>query len=528
MLWLTSLNDGLNVLDVRTGAILKVYDKPCFGITEGEERTYLFTIDNMDDRMCPEPKGKIISFIYDSIAKSLQNLVIEVEGIDNGTHQLLIHDKILYIQETYRQTIKTYKVDMEGHIISTSCACFYPFGKDVFNYHYISKSMTYEIEQHKQYRHMNALLMHKNGMYVLSPFLGRQSACERQHPCISLLTKDMHVSGCDILLPTVSVPHDLVAIGNEIMYVNSDFEIIHLGMNNWEVTKTIPFEPDGERKKWMRGLCFYDNKYIVGCGKTIQVISLQGKHESKFHIDGFTCVIQCVKPRNLYPWEPFRKATHLSPHIIVPFSLSTYRNLDLLHAFRNDVLDFETFLIDLNKTTNIGIKSAGTGIKHFCMTTAHHTYNLFTWKGNAFIEELRKQILHESKAVWKYMQEKNMSNEPFPSKVFGKCWANVLHNTDDQLKRHVHKVHEHSFLTGHFTIQHNESKTIYEYPFYDHITQEFPNEVGRMVIFPSYVYHWTTPHNNDLNLPRITLGFDLLLEQGMRCDQYADMYVDIS
>jgi len=541
MYWLTSLNDGLHILDLASNKTYKVLDSPCFGICEGTKRTFLFTIENANLRMCSIPQGKLLSFIYDKNT-GLKDIVIEASGLDNGTHQICVRDNVIYIQETYCQTIKTFNLDENEHVIESSCKKFFPFGENVLNYHYLDEGSyiksdeekSYECQRHHLYRHMNAMLVREKCIYVLSPYLGRQKVCERKHPCIATLSVDMNDYINETLLPTTAIPHDLIEHNDEVVYVNSDLEIIHFNMNKNEPVKRVTFERDGARTKWMRGLCIHDNKYIVGCGKTIQILSMAGEVKLKMCVDVFTCVIQCVKERNnkkkatsthnLTIWSPIQKITRFSPHVRVPFSMSRL-DLCLLDNFQKDILDFDEFVMELNKTANIEAKSAGTGINYFCLTTAHHTYNLFSWNGNKFIEELKRQVLQEAKSLWDAMKSKDDSDH-FPAKLYGKCWANILRSKGETLKRHVHKVHDHCFLTGHVTIQSSQTKTFYEYPFFDHMTYNVPNEIGKMIIFPSYLYHWTTPQIDER--PRITLGFDLLLEEGLKKDKYGEMYVEIT
>jgi hypothetical protein len=110
---------------------------------------------------------------------------------------------------------------------------------------------------------------------------------------------DMTIHECDVLLPTNSIPHDLIAFGKDIVYVNSDLEIVHFNLISKQQTKRVLFDRDGSRKKWMRGLCIHNQQYIVGCGKTIQVLSMNGECKTKFQVCGFPCVIICVRMRFL-------------------------------------------------------------------------------------------------------------------------------------------------------------------------------------------------------------------------------------
>lgn len=78
------------------------------------------------------------------------------------------------------------------------------------------------------------------------------------------------------------------------------------------------------------------------------------------------------------------------------------------------------------------------------------------------------------------------------------------------LDRHVHALHENSFLSGNLCLTQNNTTTDYDIPYVG--LTKIQNSKGRLLLFPSCI-----PHSSDtLKEPdRYTLAFDMITEQGM-------------
>lgn len=78
------------------------------------------------------------------------------------------------------------------------------------------------------------------------------------------------------------------------------------------------------------------------------------------------------------------------------------------------------------------------------------------------------------------------------------------------LDRHVHALHENSFLSGNLCLTQNNTTTDYDIPYVG--LTKIKNSKGRLLLFPSCI-----PHSSDtLKEPdRYTLAFDMITEQGM-------------
>ena len=78
----------------------------------------------------------------------------------------------------------------------------------------------------------------------------------------------------------------------------------------------------------------------------------------------------------------------------------------------------------------------------------------------------------------------------------------------------MHSISSDCYLSGHFNVQVNDTSTCYMSPINqlnDPDVIDIKNKDGDMTLFPSYIFHYTTPHYSFK--PRITIAFDLNLHQ---------------
>lgn len=108
------------------------------------------------------------------------------------------------------------------------------------------------------------------------------------------------------------------------------------------------------------------------------------------------------------------------------------------------------------------------------------------------------------------------------SKTFIQCWANVLRDGEN-IALHSHGYDEYTYLSGHITVQCNNTSTIYINPFtYGADTIEVPklNIPGKVTFFTSNIPHYTDVHIGKKE--RISIAFDIFLARGTHMiDSYA-------
>ena len=145
-----------------------------------------------------------------------------------------------------------------------------------------------------------------------------------------------------------------------------------------------------------------------------------------------------------------------------------------------------------------------TGLGSNSTTSRFQSYNLLTWS-HTEIKKLKSNI---AKNIILYNDA--CGNET-PDEIYITCWYNVL-RFGQKIKPHHHSLKRDCYLSGHFNVQVNDTSTVYMSPINqinDPAEIDIKNNAGDMTLFPSYIFHYTTPHYSFK--PRITIAFDLNL-----------------
>ena len=154
-----------------------------------------------------------------------------------------------------------------------------------------------------------------------------------------------------------------------------------------------------------------------------------------------------------------------------------------------------------------GNKSDGyTGLGLNTTTAKFQSYNILTWS-HPEIKKLRSNI---ARSIFVYNNE---CGNTTPNVLWIQCWYNVL-RFGQKIKPHMHSMGPHSYLSGHFNVQVNDTSTAYMSPA-NQINHpdviDIKNVPGELTLFPSYIFHYTTPHYSFK--PRITIAFDVSLNR---------------
>tara|TARA_X000000368_G_scaffold20313_1_gene15931 strand:- start:273 stop:932 length:660 start_codon:yes stop_codon:yes gene_type:complete len=207
-------------------------------------------------------------------------------------------------------------------------------------------------------------------------------------------------------------------------------------------------------------------------------------------------------------FEGFRSQPPISPYApFWDFRVGTSKCDDI------DVNSLSQFLLSKEKEikklpssrdTN-GKKIDGyTGLGTNSITSKFAYYNLLTWS-HPKIRKLKSNIVEN---LFKYNTE--CGNET-PQELYVQCWYNVL-RFGQKINPHMHSISPDCYLSGHFNVQVNDTSTCYMSPINqlnDPDVIDIKNKDGDMTLFPSYIFHYTTPHYSFK--PRITIAFDLNL-----------------
>jgi len=163
------------------------------------------------------------------------------------------------------------------------------------------------------------------------------------------------------------------------------------------------------------------------------------------------------------------------------------------------------------------LDDAGTGLGNDSTTARFMSYNVMTW------DQPDINILKEEISIMHDTYYRDIVDRPTPNVSLG-GWMNIM-KKGDRIKRHSHGFSNNTYISGHFTICCDSTKTVYNNP-YEHWDEDklllrvedgeeysdslyaATNTEGQLTLFPSYIPHFTTEHKSDSD--RITLAFEIV------------------
>ena len=183
--------------------------------------------------------------------------------------------------------------------------------------------------------------------------------------------------------------------------------------------------------------------------------------------------------------------------------LLTQINFKTLTQF---ILEKEKEIINKKNVTISGDGYTGLGTR--ALTSHYNQYNLLDWD-HSEIPLLQQAIL---KTHSDFLHELGI---PLYPELYIQCWANVMRE-GEQIKPHLHSVHENSYLGGHIVVQAQKTHTHYINPVNQINGPDIhssSNIVGKISLFPSCVPHYTDMQKS--GEPRITIAFDLFVNRSV-------------
>ena len=247
------------------------------------------------------------------------------------------------------------------------------------------------------------------------------------------------------------------------------------------------------------------------------------------HID----VEQNVEGPTFIPFQSNQAASPFAARwqFLIAEQLNTGINCQELKEF---LLEKEKEIMKIIPNT---YNDGGTKLGKNSTTSRFLYYNVLTWK-HPEIEQLKKVIF---RLYYQYFKccfpDAEIGAQDFNG-VSASCWMNVMRK-GERIVKHQHGYHPTGFLTGHFCVSCSNTATVYVNP-YEHSAESLllkeaeeleggvkskmvynvgetdqdgeriyvsGNSAGKLTLFPTYVPHFTTKHNEDTE--RITLAFDL-------------------
>lgn len=168
--------------------------------------------------------------------------------------------------------------------------------------------------------------------------------------------------------------------------------------------------------------------------------------------------------------------------------------LDLADALKDIILKKEPKILSMFEGRSTMITK---GHPSKSMVGYFAYYNIFSWSDEPVLE-FKEQIKNAIKDYEEIFGKKYET-------IYGKCWSPVLRK-EEYIPKHNHTFagDTHMYLSGHMTLQANNTKTYYTHNNEDHF---IINKPGQLSLLPSNILHWTDKNPNDE--VRVSIAFDL-------------------
>ena len=191
---------------------------------------------------------------------------------------------------------------------------------------------------------------------------------------------------------------------------------------------------------------------------------------------------------------------------------NSYWEYDKMDIIENWFIANEQKIIDLYPPADLFVTS-GQGVGRDSVTSRYNRYNLFNFANelpelNDLLKFLRLSYLKYLKETFGQIRDVNIV-----------CWFNVLHK-DATIADHVHKSDPFAYLGGNLFLNNYNTKTYYKCPLDREVIIPIDNKKGCVSWFPSYIPHFSSTHEEDK--PRVSIGFDLHLDEDPRCPHAKD------
>ena len=147
-----------------------------------------------------------------------------------------------------------------------------------------------------------------------------------------------------------------------------------------------------------------------------------------------------------------------------------------------------------------------TGLGKKSLTSRYGHVNIFSWWPEAEIKKLKPVVLNFHSRFLKEIKVKGLSDFDLNG------WANVMRK-GEKINPHLHGVQPEAYLSGHITIQCENTSTYYINPvnqLNEPEVKQIKNVPGEITLFPTCMPHYTDIHS--ASTERITIAFDLSLK----------------
>lgn len=225
----------------------KLRDGFFFGLTfhKTTETWYTFRYDTKDkkDKNKQTNQGVIESFqLSKEYPQTIINLKQQLTNLDNGVHQIIIYNNLLYVLETYIQCVKIYTINEDTSLTLLREVYLGKTTVPIVNAHYKVANPTNETTCDNYY-HANAITIQDNYIYLSCPSL--RNTILNNTPHQNLSNHIIRVYDIDFnylwhyTLPNEYFCHDLVFTGHIINLTSPPNKIIQYDIVNRSITPII-------------------------------------------------------------------------------------------------------------------------------------------------------------------------------------------------------------------------------------------------------------------------------------------------
>jgi hypothetical protein len=283
--YLVTSREGLFLYDNLSETFKKLRDGLFFGLAKYNETWYVFGYNG--EKNYPTFQGYIASFTITDDSTEIQDWVVRYTGLDNGSHQIKIYNHKLYIVETYIQTIKVFSIKQNGTLnLARSVPMYKNEQQRIINAHYIINGDQNDTHTTcRGYKHINALTIHDNLIYLSCPSLrnnitpdGKATQMLSPH-IIEVYTIDFEYLWSFTILREVFC-HDIVFQGHKIYFNAPPNKICVFDIVSKQTHTAVTLDIDAFHP---RGLSIdKDGLILVGLRKPGMIVSFM--QNNKTHI----------------------------------------------------------------------------------------------------------------------------------------------------------------------------------------------------------------------------------------------------
>jgi hypothetical protein len=249
--------EGFFIFNKENGELLKIMDGHFYGFVRRGHKVFIFGFEG--NRKSSIPTGCIWSFYF--MKNNFSNWKKEVDGLDNGSHHMVIFEECLYIIETYVQRLTKFRIDEDDDLIPESREHLYIWGKGV-NSHY-----TKDPSENANYLHINSMTVQDGRFFFMSPSLKNDTKCSE--PSRIQVWNPINWTMIDEYELGRWFCHDLVCIGHEMYFCDAESSVCKLNLITRSVSQVLKlYSTLQDHASCCRGLSISDNEQIFASSKT--------------------------------------------------------------------------------------------------------------------------------------------------------------------------------------------------------------------------------------------------------------------